>query len=298
MQKQRGLDFIKVYDNLSSEAYFALMDEAKKLNIPVAGHVPVAVRASDAAEAGQVSIEHCCAGSLYEQCSLREDEIRPLIIKEVRSDEPKVVPLIQQMIDTYSAEKCEGVINSFVENGTWFVPTLMVESQHEGWLDDPRVRFLPPSELRYFKLDMEMDEQLFGTEEQRQNMFKQNNRLLKAMREAGVRMLAGSDPGISGVFFGSSLSEELELLVEAGFTKLEALRMATLYPAEFLGLTQDYGAVEVGKIADLVLLNSNPLVDIRGTKDIQMVILNGRPLDSDDLQTLRIQAEEAAQSME
>lgn len=295
---RRGVDFIKIYDELSREAYFALIDEANQLGLPAAGHVPVTVRASEASDAGQKSIEHCCAGSLYEQCSEREDELRPIVITELASESPAMLPIMLLMIESFSEEKCSVLYDKMVDNGTWFVPTLLVAKSHSDWQDDPRTRFLPPSELRYWKKAHKFYKQLFGTAEEREPVIRQNYRLTKAMHQAGVRMLAGSDAGEVGIFFGSALSEELQLLVEAGLTEAEALWAATLGPAEYLGMTDDLGTVEVGKIADLVLLNSNPLADIHNTQDIQMVVLNGRPLDHDALKKLLLQIEEAAQSFD
>jgi imidazolonepropionase-like amidohydrolase len=118
-----------------------------------------------------------------------------------------------------------------------------------------------------------------------------------AMKNGGVRMLAGSDPGTTGIFFGSSLGEELELLVQAGFTEAEALRAATLSPAEFLGRTDDLGTVEAGKLADLVLLDANPLDDIGNVRKVSAVIANGRLFDKSDLDQMLISVELAAQSM-
>jgi imidazolonepropionase-like amidohydrolase len=294
---ERGVDFIKIYDELPRDAYFAIADEAGNLGIPIAGHVPVAVQMTEASDAGQKSIEHCCAGSLYEQCSSREAELRKKIVLEVNKEDPRALPILLEMIDSYDEKKCESAIETLVRNDTWYVPTLMVAKWSGDWSDDPRVRFLPPAELRYWAEDHDFDERLFGTSEERLPVIRQNNRLLRKMKEAGVRMLAGADPGTAGVFFGSSLPEELELLVQAGFDEAEALRTATINPAEFLGRANELGSIEPGKLADLVLLDANPLDDIGNVRKIRTVIANGQVFDRSDLDLLLVEAEQAAQGM-
>lgn len=118
--------------------------------------------------------------------------------------------------------------------------------------------------------------------------------LVREMQRAGVPLLAGTDPGEPFVFVGSSLHEELELFVDAGMTPLDALRTATLNPARYLGATDSLGTVAPGKVADLVLLDANPLENIRNTTRIHAVVLNGRYLDRSALDALLEQARAAA----
>jgi imidazolonepropionase-like amidohydrolase len=114
------------------------------------------------------------------------------------------------------------------------------------------------------------------------------------MRKAGVPILAGTDTGNPFCFPGFSLHEELALLVIAGLTPVEALRAATLDAVKFLGLEKTLGTIEEGKLADLVLLNANPLEDIRNTQRIDAVISNGRLFDRKALDKLLAEAEGAA----
>lgn len=114
------------------------------------------------------------------------------------------------------------------------------------------------------------------------------------MRNARVRILAGSDAANPYTVPGWSLHEELALLVAAGLSPMEALQSATTGPVEFLGLTDSLGSVSVGRVADLVLLEGNPLLGIRNTSRIAAVVLNGRLIDSDQLRRLSLQAEQGA----
>jgi len=104
--------------------------------------------------------------------------------------------------------------------------------------------------------------------------------LVPLLRAHGIELLAGTDLGTTGIVPGASLHDELALLVDAGYTPAEALRFATLNPARFLGLSDSLGSVEVGKIADLVALERDPLADIRNTRSIAVVIQAGTVLPS------------------
>jgi imidazolonepropionase-like amidohydrolase len=117
------------------------------------------------------------------------------------------------------------------------------------------------------------------------------------MHRAGIPFLAGTDtpPGVY-IFPGFSLHEELQRFVAAGFTPMEALQTATLNPAKFLGMEDRLGTIEKGKAANLVLLDANPLDDIRNTQKIEAVILNGRYLSRGDLDKMLGGVERAAKA--
>jgi imidazolonepropionase-like amidohydrolase len=119
-------------------------------------------------------------------------------------------------------------------------------------------------------------------------------KLTGAMFRAGVPMLAGTDTGNAYVFPGFSLHEELALMVQAGATPLQALRSATRNPAKFMHSTDRYGAIAAGKVADLVLLEADPLADIHNTSKISAVFLAGKSFDRPALDQLLNQAKAAA----
>jgi imidazolonepropionase-like amidohydrolase len=129
----------------------------------------------------------------------------------------------------------------------------------------------------------------------RQRFVAKELEVVKAMHDAGIQFLSGTDaaPGVY-IFPGFSLHEELQRFVAAGFTPMEALQTATLNPATFLGLGNRLGTIEPGKLADLVLLDANPLDDIRNTQRITAVIVNGRYLSRADLDQLLAGVETAA----
>jgi imidazolonepropionase-like amidohydrolase len=120
--------------------------------------------------------------------------------------------------------------------------------------------------------------------------------MIGAMAKAGVPMLAGTDVLNPYCFPGFSLHDELAMLVSVGVRPLDALRMATLRPAQFLGMTDRLGTIAPGKLADLVLLDANPLQDIRSTTRIATVVANGRVFTRPDLDAILVSAERAAAS--
>jgi imidazolonepropionase-like amidohydrolase len=135
---------------------------------------------------------------------------------------------------------------------------------------------------------------MVGTVDQRTLRFRTTLLAVGAMSRANVPLLAGTDILNPYVFPGFSLHDELALLVEAGLTPLQALRTATSNPAKYLDMTESLGTIEKGKLADLVLLDANPLDDIRNTQRIQAVVANGRYFPYDAIRALLAQAEAAA----
>ena len=244
--KQGGSDFVKVYSLLAPAAYFAVADEATKQGLPFAGHVPDSVRAGEASDAGQKSIEHL-SGILL-ACSRREDEIRGELLRaRAGSDMAALHDALQRVqtegAETFDGEKAKALFARFARNGTWQVPTLV-----GVW--NAREETTPGNGGRV-------------------------RDLLQGMREAGVGFMAGTDAPSIWAVVGQSLHKELALFVRAGFTPLEALQTATRNPAAYLGLLDSFGTVEEGKAADLVLLEANPLEDIANTKRIAAVVLRG-----------------------
>lgn len=118
-------------------------------------------------------------------------------------------------------------------------------------------------------------------------------KIVGAMHRAGVHFLAGADVPNPYIYPGYSLHEEFELLAEVGLSPLEILQTATVNPAKFLGREKEIGTIEKGKLADLVLLDANPLEDIRNTTKIAAVVANGRFLSKQDLEKLLSDLEKA-----
>ena len=287
--QRAGADFIKVYSRLPRAAYFAIADEARLRNIPFAGHVPESVSALQASDAGQRSIEHLSGVRLA--CSTSETELRQELIEaRAKPDASLLYRALRRVYamsrETYNAEKADALFSRFVANDTWQVPTLVVArfvAQNSKNPKQGRVALQNKQVLRQNPRPMELTEDEFeSVSTTSQNAFD----LVVAMKRAGVRFMAGTDAPNPFVVPGRSLHDELVLLVQAGFTPLEALQCATRNPAEYFGKLDTLGTVEKGKIADLVLLDADPLEDIGNTRKIWAVILNGKILLRPELNQL------------
>jgi hypothetical protein len=304
MLKQRGADCVKVYDKLSREAYFAIIDEAVKQDLPVVGHVPLAITSVEASDAGQRSIEHL--GSIFEGSSTLETEL----FKSERSSAPVTDPSEfprrlaargTRMLDTYDAKRAAQIFLHLVKNQTWQVPTLETKWAQTfiddlfGHADD-RLKYIPASDQQWWSPTKNFFAR-YRTPEYisfRKRLWQMELDLVGNMHRAGVPFMAGTDLSGAYVFPGFSLHHEVELLVAAGFTPMEALQTATRNPAIFLGESASQGTIEKGKLANLVLLDANPLEDIRNTERINAVVLNGRVLPREELDKLLQNAAAAA----
>ncbi len=300
--KRRGADFIKVISLPSRDAFFAVADEAKRENIPFAGHLPVEISALEASNAGIRSIEHLYYSAFALSCSSKEEELRKSLIERGKRGEAGVWnEILLEAQATYDPEKANALWQTLKKNNTWVTPTLasldITAHPENDRPEDPQLAFVPS------KLAKEWRDSL-GNDEMKKRaaalwrVAANDWKLTGKMRQAGVRLLAGSDSLDPFVFPGDSLHRELAELVRAGFTPAEALRAATLRAAEFLGRERELGTVEKGKIADLVLLDANPLDDIGNTRKISAVIRSGKYLDRAALDKLLAEAKSAAAAVQ
>lgn len=268
--RRRGADFVKVQSLLGRDVYFAVADEARKHGMTFAGHVPETVSAREASDAGQKSIEHLTG--VLQACSKMEDAL------------PKGLKATAQLLETYDAERAAALFARFRRNATWQCPTLVWERgffsfDADSQTDEALLRFIPREWEEKIWKDFKRSALRQRTPEDRENL---KRRLLKelevvgAMHRAGVGLLAGTDTPAPYIFPGTSLHDELALLVEAGLTPYEALQAATRNPARYLNKLDTHGTVERRKMADLLLLDADPLADIRHTRRLHAVILGGK----------------------
>ncbi|HCX29032.1 MAG TPA: hypothetical protein DHU55_04555 [Blastocatellia bacterium] len=288
--KAGGVDFVKVYWNLSREAYFAIADQTKKQRIPFAGHVPISVSALEASDAGQRSIEHLDGISLA--CSTEEERL-----SKIKPSDLPPGKYQQQVFDTYDEQKCARLFSHFAKNSTWQVPTLSIFQRFNidpnTLANDERLKYIPMAEREEWKRFITRLEKR-TLEQNAQRRLQVAFKLIGGMRRAGVEFMAGTDLGNEYLYPGFSLHDELVLLVQAGLTPMEALQAATQNPAKFLGRLDSLGTIEKGKIADLVMLDANPLEDISNTRRINAVVVNGRYLPKEALQRMLAEVEATA----
>lgn len=285
--KQSGADFVKVYSLLPRDAYFAIADESKKEGIPFEGHVPDSISVEEASNAGQKTIEHLTG--VLNACSSRQAELRGLGQEaedqppSARFAGPKYRERQELALDTYSPERAEILFGELKKNQTWQCPTLTVlrswaDSDAPSFTNDPRLKYMPRDIASSWdpKADTFLKAKTADDWALSKKVFSKELEIVGAMQRAGVPILAGTDTLNPFCFPGFSLHDELGLLVQSGLTPLQALQAATLQPARFLGREKDFGTIAPGKIADLVLLDANPLDDIGNTRTISAVVFGGK----------------------
>jgi len=303
--RQDGADFIKIYTRLTRDAFFAIADETKKLGITFAGHVPQSVTVAEASDAGQKSIEHLTGILLA--CSSREDELRRELVSATSANPsqfsaPRLRQINRSTMETFSAEKASVLFALLKRNHTWQCPTLTVLRSgaflaDPSFRDDPRLKYMPssvktqwdPTKDFRFRNRTDEDNQISRVG------FRKQMEIIRLMRQAGVEFIAGTDVLNPYCFPGFSLHDELALLVEAGLTPLEALQAATINAARYQSKEKELGTVEKGKIADLVLLDSNPLEKITNTQKINAVVINGKVINKAEIERMLQSIEAAAQ---
>jgi imidazolonepropionase-like amidohydrolase len=272
----KGVDFIKIGDTLTRDAYFGIATEAKRLGLSFAGHLPVSVTAVEATSAGQRSIEHfgsagfrnvliACSSAETELMSQARDALASALAGGPSPDETLYrAQFLRRLVETYDRRKAAALFEAFKQNGTWQVPTLSALAS--VW--NARRAQLNPADAAAVD-----------------NASRKTIEMFAEMRQAGVKVLAGSDlPVTTGA---PPIHDELVALVRAGMSPLEALQASTRNAAEFLGRVADEGTVEVGKKANMALLDADPLTDVANTRRVAAVVLRGRLISGSDLQRLR-----------
>lgn len=256
-----GADFIKIYTMLPAEAVDGVFDEARVRGLKVAGHLPAQVSLADALRLGMATIEHMAVE-------------------------------IGGLCDVADRAACLRIFNELRAAGAYLTPTLLVR-QRPGAIRDPqtlansRITEMPPVLAAEWQasLDNILQQEPDSYFHDKSAQFERELQLTELAVESDARILVGTDSGDFLVPPGSSIHEELELLVKAGMSEKDALFAATGRAADYLGL-RDRGRVREGAIADLVILDDNPLQDIRNTRKIAAVMLHGRLLDSAELECL------------
>jgi len=302
--RAKGVDLIKVYEILSRESYFAIADETRKIGLPFAGHTPSVITTIEASDAGQRSIEHL--GRILEDCSSAPETIKARQSEPIKKDDyfaftTRLGRVYDATISTYSRKKADTIFARFRRNRTWQVPTLSVKNGRTfiDELDakgDPRTKYVEASQQNYWKPQVGFFSR-YRTPEyiaSAKRYFQKEQDLVRDMQKARVGILAGTDVPNAYVIAGFSLHDELELLVKAGLSPMEALVSATRNPAEYAGELGRKGTIQRGKIANLILLDGDPLKDIQNTTRIYAVVQNGKVLLRRDLDRILSDVEAAA----
>jgi hypothetical protein len=284
---KEGSDFVKVYSLLPRDAYFAIAHEAKTKHVAFEGHVPEVVSAEEASNAGQKSFEHLYG--ILKGCS----SDRKLANTKILGGSPEQQSAyLKEILDTYDENRAQQLFKTLKKNKSWQCPTFTVLysiSHPKDPRTDMQFRFAyMPGWMKTFWAQY-MDRYKSWTSEDadlRDKYFQKELGVVSGMYRAGVPIIAGTDVMNPYCFPGFSLHDELAWLVKAGMTPSDALKASTINAARFFGKEKDFGSVEHGKVADLVLLDRDPLEDIHNTTAINAVILRGKLLKREDLDKL------------
>jgi imidazolonepropionase-like amidohydrolase len=286
---QQGVDFIKVLTRLPAEDYYALIDRGRKWGLPVVGHVPDEVSVWDAIDARQKSMEHLMGVALA--CSREESELRRMLLDSERQhDLAKRRDYSRRVLDSYDPARAEKLFQRMALFESWQTPTLVMWSRTynldgvERFANPEQKRIPQPVRADWPAPDNAAPPPALAALIQR--VWSLYTEIVGRMQADGVPLLAGTDTGDPWSYPGAELHQELELLVKAGLTPAQALRTATINAAKFLDADDSFGAVQPGRLADLVLLDADPLQDIHNARRVDGVFLGGVWLPKKNLDSL------------
>ena len=280
---EAGVDFLKIYSLLPDSIYFALSKYAQSIDFPFCGHVPQTVSNSEASKSGISSLEHLLDIPL--ECSSEEQNIRTNSIDygNISDRLGKYIFRNKLIIDTYDPKKAARLYQTFVENDTWHTPTISMwfknawfESEEKK--DEAYFKYLPTYMRKYWT--PQYNDHLRYRQKDflkaQQDLVNHYMRIIGDMHAAGVKLLAGTDTGANPLCWpGLGVHLEIEMFEKAGLSPIAALQTATINPAIYLGITENYGTISKGKFADMILLEENPLETVSNTQKIMGVVKSG-----------------------
>ena len=282
--KNKGADFIKIISLPSEEVFLSVANEAKEQGMSVVGHADY-ISAIVASDSGYKSMEHL--GGILNACT------------NIKFEYDKNYYDNKQLLDNYSEQKASVLFKHLLKNDTWICTTLVIYDLlfynfYEIDTVDVRLNFIPTYWGKNIWLPYLREMLRDKTEKDKsrdKRTFERHIEVVNKLHDAGVKLLAGTDTASPFNIPGFSLHKELIFLTHAGLTPIEALRTATLNPAIFLGIQDSIGTIEEGKIADIVLLDANPLEDISNTQKINSVVVNGKLITRNDLDKMLVKVE-------
>ena len=321
-QKAQGADFIKV-GLCAPDVFLAAIEEANRVGIKILGHLQEGTDAIDATARGFHCVEHLGPGSAVWICCSDEEEalradthrrefikappfkipfledlvmmrLQKLLVNPAAFASPADVDRLGRAIDTFREDKGQRVAEHFVEHGSWHCPTL-VRLRTQEYADKPEyeqddmLEYLPRKNVKRWREVTDrfraLDTSMRRTYEK---AYPRQQMLAKLLSDSGVRMICGTDGG-SLLGPGLTLKQEFKELSDAGLSPLKILQMATINAAEYLGRADAMGAIGVGRDADLVLLDSDPLERVENLHDIAGVVRAGFFHSRDALKAMRAQ---------
>lgn len=328
-QVDAGADFIKVAA-VTPAVFTALQKAARESGTTISGHLPAASDPVSVSRDSLRSIEHLGPGiAMLAACSSDEAAIRAtlarspelklppiripfldtllgalmarIVINPIQLSSPASLSLLQHAIDTFDEEKARALAREFAANGTWQTPTLIRQLTTQQcdlprFVSDPDLKYVAPATRKRWNRTRDRFVKKFVATERAtlRSEYELQLRLLRIFDEAGVGLLSGTD-ATGGVWLvpGPSLHHEFDELARAGLSPLRILQSTTSSAAEFLGTTATHGTIEPGKVADLVILDANPLESVSALHAISGVVIGGQYRSPADLDALRARVQGA-----
>lgn len=282
-------DFIKVYSMMSPDIYRELAKKVKNHDMHIAGHKVLSVSLEEAIILGQRSFEH---GRIFmydcfpDAKQLRMAENKFETYKELKNN----------MINDFNEVQAAHLMRLMAKHDSYWVPTLQTLksaafSDDQDFLDSPLLKYIPKTRKGiWWNPDVSNNSKYNLSEEGKgvnMGLYLASKEQIKMANDLNVKIMAGTDNTDTYTFAGFSLHDELKELASSGLSNMEAIRSATIIPAEYADRAHDLGSVEIGKLADLVILNDNPLEDIRNTQKIHSVFIDGLLLDRTKIENLK-----------
>ncbi|MBO0322373.1 amidohydrolase family protein [Muricauda sp. CAU 1633] len=284
-----NVDFVKLYDSrFSGELYLKTIAETEKRGLTVSGHMPFTVTLDETVNAGMDAIEHLYY--VMKGCASNEKEVTQKMI----SGEMGFWDAMPSLMNGFTDSTAQNTFQKLKQNNVFVVPTLYIgntlsyldEVDHSN---DPYLKYMGQGIITTYQ--GRIQSALRSSEEARKNRKELDTffgQLAKSLNTAGVGLLAGSDCGAfnSYIYPGISLHRELKAMVEKGISPLDALRTSAYNGATFLDKSNDYGTISEGKVSDLVMLDGNPMENIKETQNINMVIKGTQVFSKEQLKKL------------
>ena len=292
------VDFIKVYQQILPPSYKRLALQAPKYGMHIAGHKPAFVSLEDAILLGQRSFEH---GRIFLFESFPEADC----LRTTKNWKQFFSTSKESMVEDFDPEIAKELMQLMKAHNSHWTPTLQTlkfeaYAHEESFLDNPNLKYITwVRKNLWWAIDAQNNKKRNLSNKGQglsERFFRASREQVKMANHMGVPIMTGTDVTDSYTFAGFRMHCELEDLTKSGLSNLEALQCATIVPAKFAEKEDHYGSVESGKIADLAILNKNPLEDISHTKTISGVLMNGTYYDADKIDELKKYSQSNASS--
>jgi hypothetical protein len=275
--RQEGYDLLKIHEGLSVASYDKIVATANEVGLPYGGHIPNDVGLLHALKSKQSSVEH-----LDGYVEALEADNSP-----IRNADP--MTRAQKLIYNLDEKKIPSLVATTREAGAWNVPTMalwqtiFLSESPEALRSRPEIKYVPPGMVNQWVQQKNNQLQQGGDAEGAARLIEVRNRVLKALYDGGAKIMLGSDAPQLFSVPGFSLHREMQAMVKAGMTPYQVLEAGTRNPAVYLKAEKEFGTVEVGKRADLILVDDNPLKDVGNLAKRSGVMVRGKWIAESEL---------------